>query len=244
VSPIQDSRNILQRKVRREWLALVFVLPIYVYPVVRYLSTEGAFSLKGMVIYSGVICALEIVAILLLQHFLIKERISALNFKSSQLWKDMLVGILLGIITLVLSFITRSVLARWVENETVNSMAGLFDGLMANPNLILLWLGPIMLIGVSQEELTRAFTLNRICRILPGPAGTWFAIVLSTLIFGFAHIFEGLTGVVWATIFGGIMAVYYSFYGRFLPLMIAHYFNNVFNFVAILALIQRGIIQL
>ena len=240
----KDSINAEQRKVWKQWLALLFALPIYVFPAVRYFSAGGSFTLRDMFIYSGAICAVEIVAILILQRFLIGEKITALNLKSSKLWLDILAGILLGIATLVLSFITRGILARWVENETIGSMQGLFEGLQMNPSLLIWWLGPVMLIGVSQEELTRVFTLNRVWRIWPGPAGVWFAAIISALIFAFAHIFEGLTGVIWAAIYGLIMAIYYIYSGRIMPMIISHYLNNVFNFTAILILIQRGTIQL
>ncbi|MBU3950207.1 MAG: CPBP family intramembrane metalloprotease [Proteobacteria bacterium] len=240
----KDSINSGQGKVWKQWLALLLALPIYVFPVARYFSAEGSFTLRDMFIYSGVICAVEIAAILIMQRFLIGEKITALNLKSSKLWQDILAGILLGIATLVLSFITRGVLALWVENETIGSMQGVFDGLQKNPTLIIWWLGPLLLIGVSQEELTRVFTLNRIWRIWPGPAGVWFSAIISALIFALAHIFEGLTGVIWAAIYGLIMAIYYIYSGRIMPMIISHYLNNVFNFTAILILIQRKIIQL
>ncbi|MCJ7702529.1 MAG: CPBP family intramembrane metalloprotease [Anaerolineales bacterium] len=241
---IKDSPKAWQGKVWKQWLALLFVLPIYIFPVARYLSKEGSFSLRDMFIYSGVICAIEIAAILFLQRILIGEKISALNLKSARLRQDFLAGILLGIVTLVFSFVVRAILSRWLENETVSSMGGLFDGLLTNPKLTILWLGPLILIGVSQEELTRAFTLNRLWRIWPKPAGVWFATIISALIFALAHIFEGLTGVIWAALYGLIMAIYYIYYGRLTPMIISHYFNNAFNFIAILILIQQGSIQL
>jgi membrane protease YdiL (CAAX protease family) len=231
-------------RVGKEWLALLFTLPIYAFPVFRYFFANGAFSLRDLFFYSGAICGVEIILILFLQRFLIQEDISALNRKSSRLWKDVLAGILLGIVTLVLSFVTRGVLAQWLDNETISSMQGLFEGLQTNPKLLIWWLGPLLLIGVSQEELTRAFTLNRLWKIWPTPTGRWVAVIISALIFAFAHIFEGLTGVIWAAIYGGMMAIYYLSCGRLMPMIISHYFNNAFNFVAILILIQREIITL
>ena len=110
--------------------------------------------------------------------------------------------------------------------------------------LIILWLGALLLISVSQEELTRAFTLNRLWKVWGNSTGRWMAVVISALIFSLAHVFEGLTGVIWAAIYGSIMAVYYLLYGRLTPMIISHYLNNFFNFVAILTLIQRGVITL
>jgi membrane protease YdiL (CAAX protease family) len=239
-----ETMNTKGQSMWKEWLALFFALPIYVFPVIRYLSTGGAFSLRDMFIYTGAICGAEIVAILLLQRFWIKEKIAAFNLKPATFWKDLLAGILLGVITLVLSFVTRNILAQWLENETVGSMKGLFAGLQSNPALLIWWLGPLVLIGVSQEELTRAFTLNRLWKIWPNKTGRWVAVLVSALIFAFAHVFEGATGVIWAAIYGGIMAIYYLRYGRLTPMIVAHYINNVFNFIAILTLIEQGIITL
>ena len=71
-----DFSKAHQNTKRKHWLALLFVLPIYIFPVVRYLSNEGSFSLRDMFIYSGIICALEIIGVLLLQHFWIRESFS------------------------------------------------------------------------------------------------------------------------------------------------------------------------
>ena len=228
----------------KEWLALFFALPIYLFPVLRYLSTGGAFSLHDMFIYTGAICGAEIIVILLLQRFWLKEKFAAFNLEPATFWKDLLVGILLGVVTLVLSVVTRNILAQWMENETVGSMKDLFEGLRSNPALRIWWLGPLLLIGVGQEELTRAFTLNRLWKILPSKTGRWAAVLVSALVFAFAHVFEGATGVIWAAIYGGIMAAYYLRYGRLAPMIVAHYINNAFNFIAILALIEQGIITL
>jgi len=240
----QDTTIPWNKKKWVHWLALVFVLPIYIFPVLRYTSTGGAFTLRDMFIYSGVICGVEIVVILLLQRYWIGESLSTLNIRSTGLWKDILSGLILGVVTLALSFITRGVLSNWLENETVSSMGGLFTSLELNPKLILWWLGPLILIGVSQEELTRVFTINRFFRIFPGPAGKWIAATLSALIFALAHLFEGLTGIIWAGLFGFIMGIYYIYKGRLLPMILAHYLNNAFNFAAILILIRQGTIQL
>jgi membrane protease YdiL (CAAX protease family) len=236
--------NTQNQKIWKEWLALLFTLPIYLFPVLRYVSSGGVFSLRDMFVYTGVICGIEVIAILVLQRFWLQEKISAFNLKSSTFWKDILAGILLGVVTLVLSFITRNVLAMWLENETVGSMAGLFQGLQSNNTLLVVWLGPLLLIGVSQEELTRAFTLGRLWKIWPAKMGRWVGVIISALIFAFAHVFEGATGVIWAAIYGCIMAVYYLIYGRLAPMLIAHYINNLFNFLAILALIARGVISI
>ena len=67
----QVSTNTLQRKLWKEWLALLFILPIYVYPAIRYFSTGGVFSLRDIFIYSGAICGFEIIVILFLQRYLI-----------------------------------------------------------------------------------------------------------------------------------------------------------------------------
>ena len=110
----------------KQWLALLFSLPIYIFPVWRYLSTDEAFSLMDLFIYTGGICSIEIVVILLLQRFWLQEKLSKFNLKASTLWKDLFAGILLGGITLTLSFFTRNLLTHWLEDGTISSGRSLF----------------------------------------------------------------------------------------------------------------------
>jgi membrane protease YdiL (CAAX protease family) len=72
----------------------------------------------------------------------------------------------------------------------------------------------------------------------------WVAIVLSAVVFGLAHLYQGVAGVVSTAFYGLLMAVYYRFIGRLLPMVIAHYLHDAIQFVMLIVLIRNGVIQM
>ena len=76
------------------------------------------------------------------------------------------------------------------------------------------------------------YLLSRLWKVWPSTAGKLLAIVISAGLFGLIHLYQGPVHVVWATIFGLIMAFYYLRFGRVVPLILAHYVTNALQAVA------------
>ena len=67
--------------------------------------------------------------------------------------------------------------------------------------------------------------------------------VLSAVLFGLIHLYQGPAGMVDTAINGLVLAVYYLIFGRVLPMIISHYLYDAIQIVAIVTLIRRGVIQ-
>jgi len=93
-------------------------------------------------------------------------------------------------------------------------------------NLTLLWLlMPLMWIAVIGEELLlRGFMIDFLAQKFGGTTKSWFlAILISSLVFGLAHFWQGPRGIVGVTILALIWGSAYYRFGRNLwPVIIAH----------------------
>jgi membrane protease YdiL (CAAX protease family) len=107
----------------------------------------------------------------------------------------------------------------------------MFNEMVENPLLFALLIGPGLLIGAGiGEELTRTFLLTRFWNLTDNKGIRWLVVLLSAVIFGAAHIYQGMAGVLSTGISGFILASYYLLFGRFSVLIIAHYLHDAFQF--------------
>jgi membrane protease YdiL (CAAX protease family) len=99
----------------------------------------------------------------------------------------------------------------------------LFTGVVNDPLLLAVWLGPVVWLGVAAfEELTRAFMLNRLWTVWPQPVAYWLVMIASAALFGLAHIYQGPASVVAIALQGFLYAWYYRRFGRVWPMIIGH----------------------
>jgi membrane protease YdiL (CAAX protease family) len=105
------------------------------------------------------------------------------------------------------------------QSAEITRMAGRVSG--SAPGLAYMvaysWLA-----GALFEELLRTFTLTRLRLVLPGAQWLTLRVLLSAALFGAAHSYQGLSGVVSASISGLVFAAYFERYGRFWPMVAAH----------------------
>ncbi len=99
----------------------------------------------------------------------------------------------------------------------------LFTGVVNDPLLLAVWLGPVVWLGVAAfEELTRVFMLNRLWTVWPQPVARWLVMIVSAGLFGLAHIYQGPASVVAIALQGFLYAWYYKRFGRVWPMIIGH----------------------
>ena len=224
---------------------LVSVVPMYAALIIYHLSSsQETYSMEGFFGYLTVNGSISLTVIYLLQRFLLGKRMSELNIKAGKWWQDVLGVIILVTLTLVvLPYVTGFITAR-LPQEDMSGLGELFSGLAENPLLAVLFIGPVLMIGVGFEEVTRVFFLKRAWEAWSNPIVNWVAIVLSAVVFGLAHLYQGVAGVVSTAFYGLLMAVYYRFIGRLLPMVIAHYLHDAIQFVMLIVLIRNGVIQM
>jgi hypothetical protein len=96
------------------------------------------------------------------------------------------------------------------------------NGLVRDPWRLALFLGPILLIGTACfEEIARVFFLSRWWKIAPGAAWRWLGVLISAVLFGLAHLYQGPGGMANTAISGLILTIVYLRFGRVWPLIIS-----------------------
>ena len=82
--------------------------------------------------------------------------------------------------------------------------------------------------GVTEEIIYRGFLIFALVFLFPN-FSIWLIILLSSVLFGLAHTYQGLiTGVLRTTVFGIIFSILYLGLGSILPLIIFHFLINYF----------------
>ena len=233
---------------RKAWVQVLAILlgvaPIYAMIIMSHLSRDHPITLHEIFFYTSVVGGIMIVVLLLLLRYLCGERIRDLNLKRGKWWQDALSGIVLAVITLGLLNLLQDPLNRMFPHKPMSGLGEFFNGLAQNPWVFALFLGPVLWIGVATfEELTRVFLLSRLWKIWSAKAWRWFGVVLSAVLFGLIHLYQGPAGIVVTGIHGFILAVYYLIFGRVFPMIISHYLHDAIQFVMIVTLIRRGVIQ-
>lgn len=77
--------------------------------------------------------------------------------------------------------------------------------------------------GITEEIIYRGFLIFAFAYLFPN-LNIWLVILLSSILFGLAHTYQGFkTGVIRTTIFGVIFSILYIGIGSILPLIIFHF---------------------
>jgi hypothetical protein len=240
-----DYRKPWQRK---RWVQALAIVAGYTLPLMVFISQLGGGGVtgKGFLLYAGVYTLIVIAVILLILWFLCGEKPSALNLKPGTLWKDILAGILLVVLTLTIKYALDPTIARYFHraSDSESGLGSLFDILAGNPWLLALFLGPVLFIGVAgSEELTRVFFVTRWMKISSSKVWIGIGVFLSALLFGLNHIQQGPAGMISVSLNGLIMMLWYLRFGRIFHLIVAHYLYDAIQIVFIVSLIWRGVIQ-
>lgn len=233
---------------RKAWVQVLAILlgvaPIYAMTIMSHLSRDQPYTLNEIFFYTTVVGGIMIVVLLLLLRYLCGERIRDLNLKRGKWWQDAVSGIVLAMTTFGLHNLLQDPLNRMFPREPMSGLGEFFDGLAQNPWVFALFLGPVLWIGVAGfEELTRVFLLSRLWKIWSAEGWRWFGVVLSAALFGLSHLYQGPAGMADTAINGLVLAVYYLIFGRVFPMIISHYLYDAIQFVMIVMLIRRGMIQ-
>ena len=243
MNPSLDVRKPWQRSRWTQALAILFsITPIYGMTITTHLNRERPYGLDEILFYTCVIATLMLVALLLLLRFLCGERFSDLNLKQARWWQDVLGGIGLTILTLGTAFFLGPVLGRLLPGNS-QSMDNILIGLTQDPLKLALLLGPGLAFGAAGfEELTRVFFLSRWWKIASRTAWRWLGVLVSAVMFGLAHLYQGPAGVANTAITGLILAIVYLRFGRVWPLIISHYLHDALQIGLFVYLIQKGLI--
>ncbi len=109
--------------------------------------------------------------------------------------------------------ITRPVVTRFTGQPVDRSQ---FDALRGNmPALIIGLLVVWTLAAFGEELIFRGYLMNTLARALGNKNGGWvFACIVNSILFGFGHTYQGISGVILLAIVGWLYALFYLGSGR------------------------------
>ncbi len=200
-------------------------------PVYAALFAARPYSPHDFILYSTVISAPIIIALLLLLRYLCGEKPRELNLKPGNWTSDLLAAVLLSVVTLAANIVSTGLVSQLLPAPPNTGIINLFGWLDQNPGMMALFLGVLLWIGVAQEELTRVFLLSRLWKVWPSPPIRWGALLFAAGLFGLSHAWQGPTRIVCAGIYGLIMGAYYLRFGRIAPMIVSHYMTNALQVV-------------
>jgi len=230
----------LQGKAWVQLLAVALgVLPLYSGLIILQLRSGQQLSIQAFMLYLVVIAPLAIAIALLLLRFLCGESPRDLNLRPGKLPLDLLAVLVLSLAIIVANVISTYVLSElFPESSSNTSVTNLFVELASNLGLLVLFAGPLFLLGAVSEEVIRVFLLSRLWKVWPSTTGKLITVAVSACLFGLVHLYQGPVSAAWTAIFGLIMALYYLRFGRVVPLILAHYLTNALQ-VVLFAVLAR-----
>jgi membrane protease YdiL (CAAX protease family) len=134
-----------------------------------------------------------------------RQKTSDLGLRKAQLRSSFLPGICFGLVIFAICNIFTPWLARhWLTDSNAAQTANWFRGIEAIP----IWIFLGWLAGGLTEELSRAFVLTRFEKSF-GRAGLIIAIILSSIIFGLGHLYQGQVAAFSLSIGGAFFGLVY-----------------------------------
>lgn len=206
------------------------VIVLYLGMIIYLIFRDRPLPNSGYIFYLAVISPMTIMIILLLQRFVGNKQYRELNLKEGSLPSDLLASLVLGMVLFAANITLQPLLSELLP-DTDTGVRDLFLEMSGDPVRFILFLGPLVMLGAASEELMRAFLLSCLWKVWPSIPGKLAVIFLSACLFGLLHLSRGMVNMVWATIFGLIMAFYYLRFGRILPLILGHYITNAVQIV-------------
>ncbi|WP_344048440.1 CPBP family intramembrane glutamic endopeptidase [Nocardioides panacihumi] len=190
-------------------------------------AAAAAAILLDLLIPSLVLIAMAVASLLVR-----RQRITSLGLRRSTGSRLVAKTFLLAVLWSVFQLSVTMPIANHVSGKTQDLSA--FNDLQGNAGMLAALLVAGWLLGAFAEELAyRGYLLTRIREALGfGRWGLAVAIVLSSVLFGFAHTEQGLVGVLVVTIDGIYFSVLRVHFQTLWASVLAHGFNNTIGFVA------------
>ncbi|WP_051947238.1 CPBP family intramembrane glutamic endopeptidase [Muricauda sp. MAR_2010_75] len=165
-----------------------------------------------------------------------KEKFSSIgwNFKGIDLKKAIIIGIGLGIaLELFATYVTTPLLSNYFNTEP-----DLSDLKSIHGNLTILLLFTILswILGAIGEEICfRGFLMNRLANVFGNGNAAWIvALILSSILFGWGHTEQGITGWIQEGLSGLFLGIIFLKWNKNLTIpMIAHGVSNTLAFILI-----------
>ena len=235
----QSNQSPQQRAMVQIPAAIAAIIPMLLLGVWMYLLRDSTPALSefflGPLLFGG-----GMIFWLLFLHVVVcKDRLQSLGFRINGFWMDMAIGIGLGMGFLFLRAVTQPMLndlfpARPPSPEIIQ----LIHGVSNNIWLLMLWLGPVVWIGIAGfEELWRVFVLRRFWNIFNSLGGKWIVLLLVSTLVGIAHGYQGPAAIISIGFKSVLMGWFFMATGRTRALIVSHaVYNSVQIAMAVISI--------
>ena len=151
------------------------------------------------------------------------------------LWTVLLAPVVAGITIVVVNVVVTHLVLPFVHNAPNSSRFAVLHG-----NLLALVFGLVSVwtsAAFGEEILARGYLIGRLANLLGGSQRAWVAgTVLSAVVFGAMHFYQGAAGMVLTGLVGLVFGVVYLLLGRNLwVLVLAHGLIDTVSFISIYA---------
>lgn len=228
---------------RRNVLAVFLGLgPMYVFIVGSHILTGGRYSLEQMLLYPLILGSAMIFWLAFLYKRLAGKDWRRINRKPGTWARDAISGVGLGAGLFLLLLVQRVTIYRWLPGPPANpTILTLIKGLVRDPLLLALWLGPVVWIGVAAfEEAQRAFMLDMLTDVSSKRRRKALVLFLSAAVFGLAHLYQGPAGIAGTFLFAVVMGLYYFFCGRIWPMIVGHALYDSVQIIMLVVQIRQA----
>jgi membrane protease YdiL (CAAX protease family) len=203
-------------------LIIIVLIPVVIMIWLRnHLST--GFASSELIKFPLIFGITGIIIIYAVKRYFLNENIRDFNKSKGSILKDLLLGLTLAVVYFILFFIFRITLSNILSFNQNTELLNLMIDMRENPFLIILWFGPVLVIGIAMfEELMRAFTLTILWDLNNSKLWIYISIIISATITGLTHWSQGSYGIVTIGLKSIITGLFYLKYRRLLPLIVAH----------------------
>ncbi|MFC1945525.1 CPBP family intramembrane glutamic endopeptidase [Chloroflexota bacterium] len=213
------------------FISLSFIILMWIMKLIHnifFIDTilEWARSMQTYSFYGLAYGVFTVILITLLLR-ISNERYKDIGFNKQNLVKQIGTGFLFGlIIFIIMNLVINTIVDALLPEKSAEGadLSVLFQSLMYLPVWIVL---AIFKSGFS-EELFRIFTLTRFEKMF-GKSGLLIALIVGSVIFGFGHYYQGVGGIIGATIRGLLYALVYLRKRRSFEAVSAHAVFNLLN---------------
>lgn len=236
---IFSERTSRQQALIQIFAAIAVILPMTLLTIWMYLIRDSVpdqseFFLGPLLFGGGMIFWM-----LFLHIVVCRDSLQSLGFRLDGFWRDVVIGIGLGIGFLFLRSLTQPLLnGLFAPRPPSQEIIQLIHSVSSNTWLLMLWLGPVVWIGIAAfEELWRCFVLRRFWNIFSSKGGQWVVLMSVSILVGVAHGYQGPAAIISIGFKSILMAWFFMSTGRIRPLIVCHaVYDSVQIVMAVIAI--------
>ena len=183
--------------------------------------------------------------LVLLMAFLRRQGMGWLGFRRPASWLRthlLAIGLAAGVQVSFLFLIDPALHSLTGEATDLS----IFDSMRGDMQVLLQWLALVWLTVIFVEEIVfRGYMMSTMEQFFTGNAAApWIALGLTSVVFGIAHSYQGISGILSTGLMGGILALVYLKSGRniWLPILL-HGWVDTFGFYFIYAGIDQQLLN-